>query len=223
MARICRSRVARTRRRRAFARTCRWTDQERHALAQADQAGAGAAVIPRDCDRWRVVDDVDLERIEPIPEGEDRRGPRGVLECIRQRFLGDPVSGQLEARGRAPSRRSRSSAPRASPHRARVRQAALLSPSVTRRLVEEFARSPGTADAPSALADLTARELEILTLIAGGRSNREAADALVVSEATVKTHFGNVLAKLDLRDRVQAVVFAYEHGIVRPGETRTSR
>ncbi|HEV2060013.1 MAG TPA: response regulator transcription factor [Solirubrobacteraceae bacterium] len=96
---------------------------------------------------------------------------------------------------------------------------ALLSPSVTRRLVEEFARRPGTEDAPPTLAELTTRELEVLRLIARGQSNREVADNLVLSEATVKTHVGNVLRKLGLRDRVQAVVFAYEHGIVAPGTT----
>ena len=94
---------------------------------------------------------------------------------------------------------------------------ALLSPSITRRLVEEFAHRPGAENAPPALAQLTTRELEALRLIARGRSNREIADNLVLSEATVKTHVGNVLRKLGLRDRVQAVVFAYEHGIVAPG------
>jgi DNA-binding NarL/FixJ family response regulator len=95
---------------------------------------------------------------------------------------------------------------------------ALLSPSVTRRLVEEFARRPGAEAAPPQLDELTARELEILRLVAGGRSNREVAAQLVVSEATVKSHFSRVLAKLGLRDRVQAVVFAYEHGVVMPGD-----
>ena len=97
---------------------------------------------------------------------------------------------------------------------------ALLSPSVTRRMVEEFARRPGLEEAPAELSELTARELEVLCLVAGGRSNREVADVLVVSEATVKTHVGSVLSKLGLRDRVQAVVFAYEHGVVTPGEAR---
>jgi DNA-binding NarL/FixJ family response regulator len=94
---------------------------------------------------------------------------------------------------------------------------ALLSPSVTRRLVEEFARRPGAEDAPPELAELTPRELEVLRLVARGRSNREVAEALVLSEATVKTHVGSVLGKLGLGDRVQAVVFACEHGVVAPG------
>ena len=96
---------------------------------------------------------------------------------------------------------------------------ALLAPSVTRRLIEAFARRPAElAPAPSRLAALTARERDVLLLLARGRTNAEIAAALFVSEATVKTHVGNLLAKLGLRDRVQAVILAYEAGIVRPGE-----
>jgi DNA-binding NarL/FixJ family response regulator len=95
---------------------------------------------------------------------------------------------------------------------------ALLSPSVTRRLIEEFARQPvGQTAQPAALATLTARELEVLKLMARGMTNGEIARELVVSETTVKTHVGRVLDKLSLRDRVQAVVFAYETALVRPG------
>ncbi len=94
---------------------------------------------------------------------------------------------------------------------------ALLSPSVTRRLVEEFARSPAGARPVPALQELTARELEVLKLIARGQSNAEIAESLVVGEATVKTHVARILDKLDCRDRVQAVVQAYESGLVRPG------
>jgi DNA-binding NarL/FixJ family response regulator len=96
---------------------------------------------------------------------------------------------------------------------------ALLAPSVTRRLIEAFARRPPEATpSPSQLASLTARERDVLLLLARGRSNAEIAVALFVSEATVKTHVGNVLAKLGLRDRVQAVILAYETGLVVPGE-----
>jgi DNA-binding NarL/FixJ family response regulator len=95
---------------------------------------------------------------------------------------------------------------------------ALLSPSVTRRLIEAFARRPASvAPAPSRLASLTPRERDILLLVARGRSNTEIAADLVVSEATVKTHVGHLLAKLGLRDRVQAVILAYETGAITPG------
>ena len=96
---------------------------------------------------------------------------------------------------------------------------ALLAPTVTRRLIEAFARRPpAIAPSPSRLASLTARERDILLQVARGRSNAEIAVALFVSEATVKTHIGHVLAKLGLRDRVQAVIMAYEAGIVVPGD-----
>jgi DNA-binding NarL/FixJ family response regulator len=95
---------------------------------------------------------------------------------------------------------------------------ALLSPSVTRRLIEEFARQPvSDAPPPSILGNLTARELEVLRLIARGLTNAEIASELFVSETTVKTHVGRILDKLQIRDRVQAVVLAYETGLVLPG------
>ena len=96
---------------------------------------------------------------------------------------------------------------------------ALLAPSVTRMLIEAFARRPAAAaPAPSRLASLTTREKDILLLLARGQSNAEIARSLFVGEATVKTHIGHVLAKLGLRDRVQAVILAYETGLVIPGE-----
>jgi DNA-binding NarL/FixJ family response regulator len=95
---------------------------------------------------------------------------------------------------------------------------ALLAPAVTRRLIEEFARRPAaTAPDPRVLQALTAREREALELMARGLSNAEMAAALYVSEHTVKTHVGNVLAKLGLRDRIHAVILAYEVGLVQPG------
>jgi len=95
---------------------------------------------------------------------------------------------------------------------------ALLSPQVTRRLMAEFAaRRPAARRPPPELARLTPREREVLDLVICGRSNTEIAGALVVSQSTVKTHLGHILDKLGLRDRVQAVVFGYEHGLVEPG------
>ncbi len=100
----------------------------------------------------------------------------------------------------------------------------LLAPEITRRVISTFARPgdpTGTAhrgpDADAALAELTPREREVLMLLAAGSSNAEIATTIHLGEATVKTHVSRVLAKLGLRDRVQAVVFAYENGVVRPG------
>ncbi|GAA1946412.1 response regulator [Kitasatospora viridis] len=97
--------------------------------------------------------------------------------------------------------------------------AAMLAPSITRRLLDMYAtRLPAGEEAPSpALTALTEREMEVLRLVAKGLSNAEIAAELFVSETTVKTHVGHVLTKLGLRDRVQAAVFAYESGLVRPG------
>jgi len=95
---------------------------------------------------------------------------------------------------------------------------ALLSPAVTRAVIEEFARHPAGAPSGSPrLDELTAREREVLLLLCRGRSNSEIAADLVVSEATAKTHVARVLMKLGVRDRVQAVIFAYEAGLVAPG------
>jgi DNA-binding NarL/FixJ family response regulator len=105
--------------------------------------------------------------------------------------------------------------------RAVARGDALLAPSVTRRVIEEFVRRPPASvrALPPKLEELTARELEVLKLIARGLSNAEIATELVVSETTVKTHVAHVLMKLELRDRVQAVVAAYESGLVEPRES----
>jgi len=96
---------------------------------------------------------------------------------------------------------------------------ALLSPSVTRRLLEEFTARRPTARPPAALARLTPREREVLDLVIRGRSNAEIARALVVADTTVKTHLAHILDKLGLRDRVHAVVYGYEHGLITPGGT----
>ena len=94
----------------------------------------------------------------------------------------------------------------------------LLAPTITRRLLEEFVRRPPPGQRPAGLGELTDRESEVLGLIARGLSNAEIAQRLFLGETTVKTHVTRILAKLHLRDRVQAVVLAYESGLVRPGD-----
>jgi DNA-binding NarL/FixJ family response regulator len=96
----------------------------------------------------------------------------------------------------------------------------LLAPAITRRLIESFVRDRKHAPRPPGLDELTSREFEILGLVARGLSNAQIAEQLVVSVTTVKTHVARVLSKLGLRDRVQAVVLAYETGIVQPGAPR---
>jgi DNA-binding NarL/FixJ family response regulator len=95
---------------------------------------------------------------------------------------------------------------------------ALLSPSITRRLIADYARRPPARERPQALEELTPRELEVLRLLARGHSNGDIARQLVLGEATIKTHVARVFQKLDLHDRAQAVVLAYESGLVQPGE-----
>jgi DNA-binding NarL/FixJ family response regulator len=94
---------------------------------------------------------------------------------------------------------------------------ALLAPSVTRRIIEQFARRPVEPEVRAQLESLTQREREVLVMLARGNSNAELAAELFVTEGTIKTHVSSLLAKLGLRDRVQAVVLAYESGLVRPG------
>ena len=94
----------------------------------------------------------------------------------------------------------------------------LFAPSVTRRLIEEFARRTEPTTAPPQLESLTAREVEVLRLLARGLTNAEIAAAFVVGEHTVKTHVAHILQKLALRDRTQAVIVAYESALVRPGD-----
>jgi DNA-binding NarL/FixJ family response regulator len=99
---------------------------------------------------------------------------------------------------------------------------ALLSPSITRRLIADYARRPPASEQPVALAELTPRELEVLRLMARGLSNSQIASELVLGEATVKTHIARIFQKLDLHDRAQAVVLAYESGLVQPGATTST-
>ena len=105
--------------------------------------------------------------------------------------------------------------------RAVARGDALIEPRMTRRLLEEFARQPASDRAPrtpeAVGGQLTARELEVFRAVARGHSNAEIADELYISETTVKTHVAHILTKLGLRDRIQAVVLAYESGLLPPG------
>jgi DNA-binding NarL/FixJ family response regulator len=102
--------------------------------------------------------------------------------------------------------------------RAVVAGGSLLAPSLTRRVVETYVRGPAPGSVPPELSELTERELDVLRLVAQGLTNSEIADRLVIGEATVKTHVGRVFSKLEVRDRAQAVVVAYETGLVRAGE-----
>jgi DNA-binding NarL/FixJ family response regulator len=94
---------------------------------------------------------------------------------------------------------------------------ALLSPTITRRLIESYTRRPPPTARPAPLAELTPRELDVLRLLARGLSNADIARELVVGDATIKTHVARIFSKLDLHDRAQAVVLAYESGLVQPG------
>ncbi len=98
---------------------------------------------------------------------------------------------------------------------------ALLSPGITRRLIEQFATPRAPAEPPPGIDELTPRELEVFRLLATGKTNGEIAAELIVAETTIKTHVTRIFMKLGLRDRVQAVVLAYETGIVTPGQTNS--
>jgi DNA-binding NarL/FixJ family response regulator len=95
---------------------------------------------------------------------------------------------------------------------------ALLAPSATRRLIEQFARARAATETALGLRSLSGREVDVLRLIAQGMSNAEIAEALLLGQSTIKTHVGSLLEKLELRDRVQLAIFAYESGLTRPGE-----
>jgi len=100
-----------------------------------------------------------------------------------------------------------------------ARGEALLAPSVTKRLIEQFVRMPSPSDGvPEVMRELSTREREVLTLLVRGLSNAEIASRMILGEATVKTHVARLLAKLGVRDRMQAVILAYETGFIRPGE-----
>jgi DNA-binding NarL/FixJ family response regulator len=180
--------------------------------------------------RMPVMDGLEATRrvttlASPVPGGPGRRGTAAPKVVILTTFdLDDYVYEALRA---GASGFLLKDAPRADLIAAvRIAAAgdALLAPSVTRRLIEAFAARPAEhVPRPSRLASLTPRERDILLLIARGYNNSGIAQDLVVSETTVKTHIGHLLAKLGLRDRVQAVILAYETGVVIPGRPGDSR
>ena len=167
--------------------------------------------------RMPELDGIEATR-RVVAEAGDAAGARADAHHVRPQ--------RVRLRGAARRARaascSRTSRPSSSSAGIRVVAAgeALLAPSVTRRLIEEFAAAaPAPPTPPPGLDELTPRELEVFKLVARGLSNAEIAAELVVSETTVKTHVARVLMKLGLRDRVQAVVLAYESGVAVPGRT----
>jgi DNA-binding NarL/FixJ family response regulator len=164
--------------------------------------------------RMPVLDGIEATRRIRAAAGEDA-GPRVLVMTTFD--LDEHVYGALRAGASGFLLKDVRAAQLAEAVRTVAAGDALISPSVTKRLVAEFAARPLPAERPAGLDELTPRELEVLRLIARGLSNGEIAAHLVVGEATVKTHVTRILMKLDLRDRVQAVVLAYETGLVRPG------
>jgi DNA-binding CsgD family transcriptional regulator len=158
------------------------------AFAQAAQAVAGPVPGQGLGVRRRVVDHLDVDRRRAAADQDVDRRPRGVAQRVGQALAHHPVG------------------------------EALIAPRITRRLIADFARAsrPAGDGVPPALEELTTREIEVLRLVAQGLSNAEIASELVLGENTIKTHVGRLLAKLELRDRVQAVVLAYETGLVTP-------
>jgi len=188
--------------------------------------GAQAVALAAECKPDVVLMDVrmpeldGLEAARLITGGADGSGPPVPKVVMLTTFdLDDYVYAALRAGASGFLLKDSPRADLIAAVRAAAAGDALLAPSVTRRLIEAFARRPPeTAPSPSQLASVTARERDVLMLIARGRSNAEIATALFVSEATVKTHVGSLLAKLGLRDRVQAVILAYETGLIVPGD-----
>ncbi|SFF87968.1 DNA-binding response regulator, NarL/FixJ family, contains REC and HTH domains [Actinoplanes philippinensis] len=183
----------------------------------ADGGQAVAAAREHDPDvilmdiRLPVLDGLEAtRRILDVPPG--RRRPRVIMLTTFE--LDEYIFDALRAGASGFLLKGASAADLAQAVRVVAAGESLLSPSVTRRLIEEFSARP--APRARTMPALTARETEVLTLIAGGLSNAEIAATLVVAEETVKTHVGRIFTKLDLRDRAQAVIAAYEAGLVVP-------
>ena len=166
--------------------------------------------------RMPVMDGLQATRVLLGDGAEDDRGPRVLV--LTTFDLDDYVYEALRAGASGFLLKDAPAASLIAAVRVVAGGEALLAPSVTKRLIADFARQHRPdRPRPEALGALTPRETEVLVLVARGLSNAEIAEALVLAEQTVKTHVGRLLAKLGLRDRVQAVVLAYETGLVRPG------
>jgi DNA-binding NarL/FixJ family response regulator len=192
-------------------------------MAVTGQAADGAEAVAQ---AWRLQPDVVLMDVRmPVMDGLEATrqilsapGPQHTRVLMLTTFdLDDYVYEALRAGASGFLLKDATAAELV--HAVRVIAAgdALLAPSITRRLIAGFARQPSAGPPPSSLASLTARETEVLRLIARGLSNTEISDALVIAEQTTKTHVSRILAKLCLRDRAQAVVLAYESGLITPG------
>jgi DNA-binding NarL/FixJ family response regulator len=158
-----------------------------------------------------------LEATRKIVEGASARGPRVLM--LTTFDLDEYVYEALRAGASGFLLKDTPSDQLAAAIRVVFAGDSLLAPSVTRRMLEQLVRTRRSpAEAPAELEELTPREKEVLKLVARGMSNAEIAETLVIEQTTVKTHVARMLMKLGLRDRVQAVVFAYEWGVVQPGE-----
>jgi DNA-binding NarL/FixJ family response regulator len=186
--------------------------------------GREAVRLAKDLDPDVVLMDVRMPELNGIEatQGLQRAGVRARVLVLTTFDLDDYVYGALKA---GASGFLLKDAPReqlVTAVRTVARGEALLAPAITQRLIERFMTRAPTADPPPALAELSGRELEVLRLMSRGLSNAEIAEQLILGQATIKSHVGSILRKLSVRDRVQAVVFAYEHGVVEPGHSTST-